>query len=172
MTEFVEISKGTVSHLSSTHYCQHCGTDNDVELAFVAHSVWESPDLLATLSDADRLRIISFEQAGDISRRLDISNPHAPLLICEQCGLQSCLQVRHEVHSMTALAFVWCSCGQEVDLRYPADSNRIRFTSQFPSVPFLRCRSCNRKMLIPLCGKDTWRVPVFRIIRFLRRFIF
>lgn len=171
MIEKMEISKGNVAHLSSTYYCQHCGRGNDVELAFIAMTVAETPDLFTTLSDADRERITSIELAQAISRRLDTSNPQAPLLICEQCGKQSRLQVRHEVSTMKVPAFLTCGCGQEADLRYPGDSSRIRFTSQFPGIPFLHCRSCKRKLLIPLCGKDAWRVAVFRVIRLLRRLI-
>lgn len=170
MIEQVEVSKGTISHLSSTCYCRHCGKDNDVELAFIALSVAETPDLFTALSDADRERITSIELAQAISQRLDTSNPQAPLLKCELCGNQSTLQVRHEVSTMKVPAFLTCSCGQEVDLRYPGDSKRVRFSSQFPNVPFLHCLTCKKKMLIPVYGKDAWRIPVFRMIRLLRRF--
>lgn len=168
MTEFVEICKGTVSHLSSIHYCRHCGTENDVELAFIAHSVWETPALLDTLPDVDRLRINTIEQVEEISSRLDVSNPHAPSIVCERCGIKSVLQVRREVHTMTVPAFLWCGCGQEIDLRYPGDKARVRFTAQYPHIPFMRCRRCKRRVILPLYGKDAWRTFLFKLIRLLR----
>lgn len=170
MIEQVEITTSTISHLSSVHYCRDCGKINDIELAFVALTVVETPELFTTLSGADRLRITSIAQAQTISSRLDISNPRSPMLTCEQCGKQFCLHVRHEVRTIKVPAFLSCGCGQEVDLRYPGDSRRVRFTSQFPGIPFLHCRSCKRKMLIPLYGKDSWRIPLFRVIRLFRRF--
>lgn len=168
MIEHVEISTSTVSRISSIHYCRHCGTENDVELAFVAHSVRETPALFDTLPDVDRLRINTIEQAKETSSRLDVSNPYAPSIECERCGIKSALQVRSEVHTMTVPAFLWCSCGQDIDLRYPGDKARVRFTAQFPHVPFMRCRSCKRRVILPLHGTDYWRTVLFKLIRLLR----
>lgn len=169
MIEQVQISSGLVTSMDSQVSCRSCGDIINVERLFVAKAMVETPELLATLPNGDRQELVSLEQAQAVIERLDVTNPNQPVVQCASCGADTILSVSHYCRTMTVPAFLWCRCNQEVDLRYPSDRDRVRFMAKFPFMPFVNCRSCRKRMLLPPLGRDRWRMPLFLLLSSLRK---
>lgn len=164
----VEVSSGVVARMDSEVNCRSCRGMINVERLFVAKAMIETPELLTFLCESDRLGITSLEQAQMVSEGLDVTNPNRPIVRCESCGGENNLAISRYNRSMEVPPFLWCRCGQEVDLRYPGDRERVRFMGRFPFMPFLVCRNCKKRMLLPPLGKDVWRMPVFHLMNLFR----
>lgn len=164
MSDTIEITTGPVAKMSDVHKCTNCGTKNDVEKAFVAKCIAESPDLFESLGNG-RKGIESIEEAQAIATRLDLSNSMPPVLICDECGQPMQLDVKSCIRKMAVPAELECVCGQHIDLRYQRDKERVRFIGSWPHVPYLRCRGCQQKLLIPIRGTESWRQIAFKLIQ-------
>lgn len=164
MSDTIEITTGPVAKMSDTHRCKICRTKNDVEKAFVAKAISESPDLFERLRN-EKKGIESIEEAQNIASRLDLSDAMAPTLICDECGQPMQLNAKICTRKMVVPAQLECVCGQHIDLRYQRDKERVQFIGSWPHVPYLRCRGCRQKLLIPIKGTEAWRFIAFKMIQ-------
>jgi hypothetical protein len=167
LTEEISLSSQPVAHIADVCTCPHCHTESNIEQAFTAFACVETIELWDGLSDTDKKGIKDLDDAKIIASRLILADANKPILVCHECGKPIELSVRHERHQYEVPAFLSCQCGQEIDLRYPGDSKRVKFTAEFPHVPFLHCLSCRQKVLLPIRGIEAWRVWVFRLINTL-----
>lgn len=164
MSDTIEISGGPVTKISDTHKCKNCGAINDVEKVFIGKCISETPDLFEKLGEG-RKGIESIEEARQIASRLDLSDTMAPTLICDECGQPMIIPVKHHSRKMIVPTQLECVCGQNIDLRFNRDKERVRFTGNWPHVPYLKCRGCRQKLLIPIKGAESWRQIAFRMIQ-------
>lgn len=169
MSECIEITTGPVAKMSDTHRCKICRTKNDVEKAFVAKCISESPDLFKSLGDG-RKGIENIEEARQIATRLNLSDAMAPVLICDDCGQPMQLDVKNYIRKMAVPAELECVCGQHINLHFQRDKEKIRFTRNWPHVPYLRCSKCSQNLLIPIRGSEAWRAIAFKMIKILTVF--
>jgi hypothetical protein len=145
--------------------CSECGVTSPIEQAFIALACAENPELFEELTDKEKIGIRSIEEAKAIASRLILTDVGNPVLVCHECGSPLPLKSVQERTEFNVATFSTCQCGCEIDLRYPGDSARIKFTQQFPNVPFLFCISCKRRLLLPLRGKDVWKGWLFGLVR-------
>ena len=164
MSVTIEITTGPIAKMADTHKCKNCGAVNDVEKVFIGRCISETPDLFASLGDS-RKGIESIEEAKRISTRLDLSDAMAPTLICDDCGQPMQLNIKSCSRKMAVPAQLECVCGQHIDLRFQRDKERVRFIGSWPHVPYLRCRGCRQKLLIPIRGKEAWRSMAFKMFQ-------
>ncbi len=167
----IEIKSEPVAHMNGICKCPHCRKINSTERVFLALAIQESPIIWDELSDDEKCGIASIEEAQQVATRLDITDKAKPKIICEECGKSIQLSVKHTRHEMEVPAFLSCpECGVEIDMRYPGDSKRVMFTSHFPHLPFVHCKGCKKKVLLPVMGRQAWRYWIFRIYQAIRVF--
>ena len=154
-----------VVSIPSEVFCPACHGKNNVEKVYEAVCILENAEMKSSLKNEDNI-IQNFDEVKAVAARLLSSSSRVPVLSCEFCNADIAIKtkVSQRVYSVPAQRI--CSCGSISDLRFSRDADRVKIMSGWPYLPFLYCRVCKQKLVIPVLGWNGWRNWVVKARRF------